>query len=228
MGQAQQQKGDECDRNLDADGVLGGADEAGDLEGLLDPAKEQFDGPAPTIKISDFLCAGIEIIRQDTQYGSAVGHDPHFAHRVLHWIATTPGLACGKEADAVGEDVAALGEALYEVRDRLPTLRAHNEQAMAHAAIAFAKQSRRRRMMACTSSIGPGATNMVTAAAVAHANRLPVLLLAGDNRLKNGAPPERIREAWEQALAAAREGGIEEQIRPFVEARLADLDRTSG
>src|SRR5947209_881708 len=51
---------------------------------------------------------------------------------------------------------------------------------MAHAAIAFAKASRRRRMMACTSSIGPGATNMVTAAAVAHVNRLPVLLIPGD------------------------------------------------
>ncbi|HKG83979.1 MAG TPA: 3D-(3,5/4)-trihydroxycyclohexane-1,2-dione acylhydrolase (decyclizing), partial [Beijerinckiaceae bacterium] len=62
----------------------------------------------------------------------------------------------------------------------LPTYRAHNEQAMAHAAIAFAKASRRRRMMACTTSIGPGATNMVTAAAVAHVNRLPMLLLPGD------------------------------------------------
>src|SRR5216684_8533622 len=77
-------------------------------------------------------------------------------------------------------NVAGLGEALYAIRDRLPTLRAHNEQAMAHAAIAFAKAHRRRRMMACTSSIGPGATNMVTAAALAHANRLPVLLLPGD------------------------------------------------
>jgi 3D-(3,5/4)-trihydroxycyclohexane-1,2-dione acylhydrolase (decyclizing) len=77
-------------------------------------------------------------------------------------------------------NVAALGEALYAGRERLPTLRAHNEQAMALAAVAFAKASRRRRMMACTTSIGPGATNMVTAAAVAHANRLPVLLLPGD------------------------------------------------
>lgn len=77
-------------------------------------------------------------------------------------------------------NVAGLGEALHAVRDRLPTLRAHNEQAMAHAAIAFAKASRRRRMMAVTSSIGPGATNMVTAAAVAHVNRLPLLLLPGD------------------------------------------------
>jgi len=77
-------------------------------------------------------------------------------------------------------NVAGLGEALHGVRDRLPTYRAHNEQAMAHAAIAYAKASNRRRMMACTTSIGPGATNMVTAAAVAHVNRLPVLLLPGD------------------------------------------------
>ena len=77
-------------------------------------------------------------------------------------------------------NVAGLGEALYGARDVLPTFRAHNEQAMAHAAIAFAKASRRRRMMACTTSIGPGATNMVTAAALAHVNRLPVLLLPGD------------------------------------------------
>jgi len=77
-------------------------------------------------------------------------------------------------------NVAALGEALWHAREALPTYRAHNEQAMAHAAIAFAKASRRQRMMACTTSIGPGATNMVTAAAVAHVNRLPVLLLPGD------------------------------------------------
>jgi 3D-(3,5/4)-trihydroxycyclohexane-1,2-dione acylhydrolase (decyclizing) len=77
-------------------------------------------------------------------------------------------------------NVAALGEALYSARDKLPTYRMHNEQAMAHAAIAFAKATNRRRMMACTSSIGPGATNMVTASAVAHVNRLPLLLLPGD------------------------------------------------
>ena len=77
-------------------------------------------------------------------------------------------------------NVAGIGEALYETRDSLPVYRSHNEQAMALAACAFAKASRRRRMMACTTSIGPGATNMVTAAAVAHVNRLPVLLLPGD------------------------------------------------
>jgi 3D-(3,5/4)-trihydroxycyclohexane-1,2-dione acylhydrolase (decyclizing) len=77
-------------------------------------------------------------------------------------------------------NVAGFGQALSEMGKDLPTYRAHNEQAMAHAAIAFAKASNRRRMMACTTSIGPGATNMVTAAAVAHVDRLPVLLLPGD------------------------------------------------
>ena len=77
-------------------------------------------------------------------------------------------------------NVAGLGPALYAHRADLRTLRGHNEQAMAHAAIAYAKTLARRRMMAVTSSIGPGATNMVTAAAVAHVNRLPVLLLPGD------------------------------------------------
>ena len=77
-------------------------------------------------------------------------------------------------------NVAGLGQALHEVKDILPTFRGHNEQSMAHAAIAFAKQNRRKKMMAVTSSIGPGATNMVTAAALAHVNRLPVLFIPGD------------------------------------------------
>jgi len=77
-------------------------------------------------------------------------------------------------------NVAGMGEALSQARDALPTLRAHNEQGMALAAVAFAKARNRRQMMACTSSIGPGAMNMLTAAGVAHVNRLPVLLLPGD------------------------------------------------
>ena len=77
-------------------------------------------------------------------------------------------------------NVAGLGEALGAHRDALPTWRAHNEQAMAHAAIAFAKANFRQRIMAVTTSIGPGATNLLTAAALAHVNRLPLLLLPGD------------------------------------------------
>jgi 3D-(3,5/4)-trihydroxycyclohexane-1,2-dione acylhydrolase (decyclizing) len=83
-------------------------------------------------------------------------------------------------------NVSGMGEAMQDAGERLPVYRAHNEQSMAHAAIAYAKAMRRRRMMACTTSVGPGATNMVTAAALAHVNRLPVLLLPGDtfaNRL---------------------------------------------
>lgn len=77
-------------------------------------------------------------------------------------------------------NVAGMGEALFQVRDELPTFRGQNEQTMAHAAIAYAKGMRRKRMMACTTSIGPGALNMVTAAAVAHVNRVPLLLVPGD------------------------------------------------
>jgi 3D-(3,5/4)-trihydroxycyclohexane-1,2-dione acylhydrolase (decyclizing) len=77
-------------------------------------------------------------------------------------------------------NVAAVGEALYAHRGAMPTYRAHNEQAMAHAAIAYGKANFRRRIMAVTTSIGPGATNLITGAALAHVNRLPVLLLPGD------------------------------------------------
>ncbi len=83
-------------------------------------------------------------------------------------------------------NVTCVAEALERVQDQLPTWRGQNEQSMALAAIAYAKAKRRRQIMIATSSIGPGATNMVTAAAVAHANRLPVLLISGDtyvNRL---------------------------------------------
>lgn len=77
-------------------------------------------------------------------------------------------------------NVTCLSEALEAVQDQLPTWRGQNEQSMALAAIAFAKAKKRRQIMVATSSIGPGSTNMVTAAGVAHTNRLPVLLISGD------------------------------------------------
>ncbi|MDZ5696992.1 3D-(3,5/4)-trihydroxycyclohexane-1,2-dione acylhydrolase (decyclizing) [Chelativorans sp. M5D2P16] len=77
-------------------------------------------------------------------------------------------------------NVTCLSEALESAQDQLPTWRGQNEQSMALAAIAYAKAKKRRQIMVAASSIGPGATNMVTAAAVAHSNRLPVLLLSGD------------------------------------------------
>ena len=77
-------------------------------------------------------------------------------------------------------NVTSLAEALEPVQDELPLWRGHNEQSMALAAVAYAKAMNGRRIMIATSSIGPGCTNMVTAAAVAHANRIPLLLLSGD------------------------------------------------
>ena len=83
-------------------------------------------------------------------------------------------------------NVTCRSEALEAVQDLLPTWRGQNEQSMALAAIAYGKAKRRRQIMIATSSIGPGALNMVTAAGTAHANRLPVPPIAADtstNRL---------------------------------------------
>ena len=105
-------------------------------------------------------------------------------------------------------NVTCLAEALERVQDQLPTWRGQNEQSMALAAIGYAKARRRRQIMVATSSVGPGATNMVTAAGVAHANRLPLLLLAGDtftNRLPDpvlqqvehfGAPSTTVNDSF--------------------------------
>ncbi|MCG8572455.1 MAG: 3D-(3,5/4)-trihydroxycyclohexane-1,2-dione acylhydrolase (decyclizing) [Spirochaetes bacterium] len=76
--------------------------------------------------------------------------------------------------------VVGIGEALQETNHNLTFYQGHNEQGMAHTAIAYAKQSNRKRIMAVTTSIGPGALNMVTAAGLATVNRIPVLLLPGD------------------------------------------------
>ncbi|MEG0921525.1 MAG: 3D-(3,5/4)-trihydroxycyclohexane-1,2-dione acylhydrolase (decyclizing) [Comamonas sp.] len=107
---------------------------------------------------------------------------------VRHLAALRIEMADGTVAPYVGGvfsifghgNVAGLGEALAAERSALPTLRAHNEQGMANAAVAYAKAQFRQRIMAVTTSIGPGATNLVTSAALAHVNRLPVLLLPGD------------------------------------------------
>ena len=77
-------------------------------------------------------------------------------------------------------NVTSLGHSLEQHRDELPTWRGQNEQGMALAATAYAKAMRRHQIMVATSSVGPGATNMVTAAGVAHSNRLPLLLISGD------------------------------------------------
>src|SRR6478736_3385561 len=86
-------------------------------------------------------------------------------------------------------NVAGVGQALLEAKDRLRCYLPRNEQAMVHTAIGFAKMANRRRALACTSSIGPGATNMITGAALATIDRLPVLLLPGDIFAARGPAP---------------------------------------
>ena len=110
------------------------------------------------------------------------------AQAVVRWLTAQHTLVDGEEVPLFPGvfaifghgNVTCLGEALEAVQDVLPTWRGQNEQSMALAAAAFAKAKRRRQVMVCTSSIGPGATNMVTAAGLAHANRLPVLMVSGD------------------------------------------------
>ena len=110
------------------------------------------------------------------------------AQAIVRWLLNQYTVVEGEEvpvfAGAFGifghGNVTCLAEALEPVQGRLPTWRGHNEQSMALAAVAYAKAMRGRRIMIATSSIGPGCTNMVTAAAVAHANRLPLLILSGD------------------------------------------------
>ena len=103
-------------------------------------------------------------------------------------------------------NVAGLGEALYGARDVLPTWRGHNEQTMAHAAIAYAKAQKRQKAMAVSTSIGPGALNLVTAAALAHVNRLPVLLIPGDV-FANRAPDPVLQqiEDWGDGTVSAND-----------------------
>jgi 3D-(3,5/4)-trihydroxycyclohexane-1,2-dione acylhydrolase (decyclizing) len=86
-------------------------------------------------------------------------------------------------------NVAGMGQALHQYRDEFQYYQPRNEQAMVHTAIAYAKMKNRLATLACTSSIGPGATNMITGAATATINRLPVLLLPGDIFARRNVAP---------------------------------------
>src|SRR4051794_39210845 len=79
LSEAQQKKGNQRDGDLDPHRMLGGADKPSDLQGLLDPPKEQFNGPTSTIQISNVLRAGVQVVRQDAQHLSLVGRDPYLA-----------------------------------------------------------------------------------------------------------------------------------------------------
>ncbi|MBU7598841.1 3D-(3,5/4)-trihydroxycyclohexane-1,2-dione acylhydrolase (decyclizing) [Streptomyces sp. P38-E01] len=96
-------------------------------------------------------------------------------------------------------NVAGLGQALLEERQRMRFLQGRNEQAMVHAATGFSRHSNRLRVQAVTTSIGPGATNLVTGAALATVNRLPVLLLPGDTFA--GRPAEPVLQQLESPVA---------------------------
>lgn len=102
----------------------------------------------------------------DNQYVSFDGEETKFVHGFFTIFGH--GIAVG------------LGEALDSDAGRLHVMQGRNEQGMCHAAIAFAKQSNRRQIIACSSSIGPGAANMVTAAATATVNNIPLLLFPSD------------------------------------------------
>ena len=110
------------------------------------------------------------------------------AHAVIKHLISQKILINGKKeplfAGAFGifghGNVACIGQALQENQDKLPTYRGHHEQNMALTGVAYSRAKRRKQIFVATSSVGPGSTNMVTAAAVAMSNRLPVLFLPGD------------------------------------------------
>lgn len=101
-------------------------------------------------------------------------------------------------------NVAGMGQALQQYSHLLRYYQTRNEQAMVHTAAAYAKQTNRLRMLACTTSIGPGATNMITGAAAATVNRLPVLLLPGDIFARRNVAPvlQQVESADSQDFSA--------------------------
>ena len=113
------------------------------------------------------------------------------AQAIIRWLANQYIEIDGEEMRVCGGgfgifghgNVTCLGEALYERQDALPLYRGQNEQSMGFAAAAYSKQWLRQRFMFCTASAGPGTSNLLTSAALAHANRLPMLMLCGDTFL---------------------------------------------
>lgn len=110
------------------------------------------------------------------------------AQAIIRWLDNQFIIIDGQEMRLCGGgfgifghgNVTCLGEALYNTQDTLPLYRGQNEQSMGFAAAGYAKQWLRQRFMFCTASAGPGTSNLITSAALAHANRLPMLLLCGD------------------------------------------------
>ncbi len=113
------------------------------------------------------------------------------AQAIVRWMVNQYTLIEGEEVRVFGGgfgifghgNVPCLGGPLYDHREELPLYRGQNEQSMGFAAAGYAKYHLRRRMMFCTASAGPGTANLLTASALAHANRLPMLMLCGDTFL---------------------------------------------
>ena len=113
------------------------------------------------------------------------------AQAIVRWLANQFIEIDGEELRLCGGgfgifghgNVTCLGEALHAYRDALPLYRGQNEQSMGFAAAGYAKQWLRQRFMFCTASAGPGTANLLTASGLAHANRLPMLMLCGDTFL---------------------------------------------
>lgn len=110
------------------------------------------------------------------------------AQAIIRWLTKQYILIAGQEMRVCGGgfgifghgNVTCLGEALYDMQEALPLYRGRNEQSMGFAAAGYARQWLRQRFMFCTASAGPGTANLLTAAGLAHTNRLPMLLLCGD------------------------------------------------
>ena len=110
------------------------------------------------------------------------------AQAIVRWMASQFIVIDGDEQRLFGGgfgifghgNVTCLGEALYDYRQQLPLYRGQNEQSMGFAAAAYSKYHLRQRIMFCTASAGPGTSNLLTSSALAHANRLPMLMLCGD------------------------------------------------
>ncbi|NQX67371.1 3D-(3,5/4)-trihydroxycyclohexane-1,2-dione acylhydrolase (decyclizing) [Paenibacillus alba] len=126
----------------------------------------------------------------DQQYISVDGHETKFVRGVMGIFGHG--------------NVTGIGEALERSAGSLTYIQGKNEQGMVHAAAAFAKQKNRLQIYACTSSIGPGALNMLTAAATATVNRIPVLLLPGDNFASRQPDPvlQQLEVAGDYSLSA--------------------------
>jgi hypothetical protein len=104
LGEAEQQKGDQRDGDLEANGVFADAEKAGDFEDLLDPAEEQLDRPAALVKIGDLLGGGIQIVRQDAQHLAGLKLDAHLADRILEGIEPALRQARRQMTNPIGQD----------------------------------------------------------------------------------------------------------------------------